>query len=168
MCVLVLSTSEQLYIFALYIYYTKRIFRVARCLVFWEVLCILLFVLSFFFICIVCSSNYVCDYPIVLQVKNVCGHIFIWGIKFAFFYDFSIVCWNCSDSAELFCFSFYEALTNLKLIVKFKSTLPHSRLTTGFVTRLTRRVPLVEQKLFTLQEHLISPPVLVGFVLLDL
>jgi hypothetical protein len=56
----------------------------------------------------------------LLQVKNVCGHIFIWGIKFALFYDFSIVCWNCSDSVELFCFSFYEALTNLKLIVKFK------------------------------------------------
>ena len=28
-----------------------------------------------------------------------------------------------------------------------------------FVTRLTRRVPLVEQELLTLQEHLSSPPV---------
>jgi hypothetical protein len=33
---------------------------------------------------------------------------------------------------------------------------------TGFVTRLTRCVPLVEQEL--LPEHLSSPPVLVGFV----
>ena len=33
---------------------------------------------------------------------------------------------------------------------------------TGFVTRLTRRVPLVEQELLTLPEHLISPTVLSG------
>jgi hypothetical protein len=39
---------------------------------------------------------------------------------------------------------------------------------TGFVTRLTRRVPLVEQELHTLPEHMSSPLVLVGFVLLDL
>jgi hypothetical protein len=31
-----------------------------------------------------------------------------------------------------------------------------------FVTRLTRRVPLVEQELLTLQEHLSSPPVFSG------
>jgi hypothetical protein len=36
---------------------------------------------------------------------------------------------------------------------------PHSRLITGFVTRLTRRVPLVEQELLTLPEHLSSPSV---------
>jgi hypothetical protein len=39
---------------------------------------------------------------------------------------------------------------------------------TGFVSRLTRQVPLVEQELLTLPEHLSSPRVLVGFVLLDL
>jgi hypothetical protein len=38
---------------------------------------------------------------------------------------------------------------------------------TRFVTRLTRRVPLVEQELLHLPEHLSSPRVLVGFVLLD-
>ena len=38
---------------------------------------------------------------------------------------------------------------------------PHSWLITGFVTRLTRRVPLVEQELLTLPEHLSSSPVLV-------
>jgi hypothetical protein len=38
----------------------------------------------------------------------------------------------------------------------------------GFVTRLTRRVPLEEQELLSLPEHLSSPPVLVGLVLLDL
>jgi hypothetical protein len=32
----------------------------------------------------------------------------------------------------------------------------------GFVTRLTQRVPLVEQELLTLQEHLSWPPVFSG------
>jgi hypothetical protein len=35
---------------------------------------------------------------------------------------------------------------------------PHSLLITGFVTRLTLRVPLVEQELLTLPEHLSAPP----------
>jgi hypothetical protein len=38
----------------------------------------------------------------------------------------------------------------------------HSRLITGCVTRLTQRVPLVEQELLTLSEHLSSPPVFSG------
>jgi len=36
------------------------------------------------------------------------------------------------------------------------------------LARLTRRVPLVEQELLTLPLHLISPPVLTGFMVLDL
>jgi len=39
---------------------------------------------------------------------------------------------------------------------------------TGFVTRLTRQVSLVERELPTFPEHLSSPRFLVGFVLLDL
>jgi hypothetical protein len=39
---------------------------------------------------------------------------------------------------------------------------PRSWLITGFVTRLTRRVSLVEQELLTLPEHLSSPPVFSG------
>ena len=38
----------------------------------------------------------------------------------------------------------------------------HARLITGFVTRLTRRVPPVEQELLTLPEHLSLPPVFSG------
>jgi hypothetical protein len=38
----------------------------------------------------------------------------------------------------------------------------HSWFITGFITRLTRRVPLVEQELLTLPEYLSSPPVLTG------
>ena len=47
-------------------------------------------------------------------------------------------------------------------IVNTSRSFPHSRLTTGFVTRLTRRVPLVEQELLTLSEHPSSPPVFSG------
>jgi hypothetical protein len=39
---------------------------------------------------------------------------------------------------------------------------PHSWLINGFVTRLTRRVPLVEKELPTLPGHLSSPPVFSG------
>ena len=39
---------------------------------------------------------------------------------------------------------------------------PLSWLITGFVTRLTRRVSLVEQELLTLPEHMSSPPVFSG------
>ena len=45
---------------------------------------------------------------------------------------------------------------------KWPRSFPHSRLITGFVTRLTRRVSLVEQELLTLPEHLSSPPVFSG------
>ena len=39
---------------------------------------------------------------------------------------------------------------------------------TEVVTRLTQRVPLVEQELLTLPQHPSSPPVFSGFVLLDI
>ena len=45
------------------------------------------------------------------------------------------------------------------LVINTSRSFPHSRLITGFVTRLTWRVPLVEQELLTLPEHLSSPPV---------
>jgi hypothetical protein len=48
------------------------------------------------------------------------------------------------------------------LVVNTSRSFPHSRLTTGFVTRLTQQVPLVEQELLTLPEHLSSPPVFSG------
>jgi hypothetical protein len=48
------------------------------------------------------------------------------------------------------------------LVVNISRCFPHSRLITGFVTRLARRVPLVEQELPTLPGHLSSPPVFTG------
>ena len=48
------------------------------------------------------------------------------------------------------------------LVVNTSRSFPHSRLITGIVTRLTRRVQLVEQELLNLPEHLSSPPVFRG------
>ena len=48
------------------------------------------------------------------------------------------------------------------LVVNTSRSFPHSWLVTGFVTRLTRWVPLVEQELLTLLEHLSSPLVFSG------
>jgi hypothetical protein len=49
------------------------------------------------------------------------------------------------------------------LVVSTSLSFPHLWLITGFVTRLTRqRVPLMEQELPTLPEHLNSSPVLTG------
>jgi hypothetical protein len=47
-------------------------------------------------------------------------------------------------------------------VVNTSRSFPRSRLITGFVTRLTRRVSLVDQERLTLPEHLSSPPVLSG------
>ena len=46
----------------------------------------------------------------------------------------------------------------IPLVVNTSRSFPHSGLITGFVTR----VPLVEQELLTLPEHLSSPPVFTG------
>jgi hypothetical protein len=48
------------------------------------------------------------------------------------------------------------------LVVNTSRPFPHSWLITGFVTRLTWRVPLVEQELLTLPEHMSSPSVFSG------
>jgi hypothetical protein len=45
------------------------------------------------------------------------------------------------------------------LVINTSRSFPHSWSITGFVTRLTRRVPLVEQEIPTLPEHPSSPPV---------
>jgi len=53
------------------------------------------------------------------------------------------------------------------LVVNTSRSFPHAWLITGFVNSLTRRVPLVEQELLTLPEHMSSAPFLVRLVLLD-
>jgi len=48
------------------------------------------------------------------------------------------------------------------LVVSTWRSFPHSWLITGFVTRITRRVPLVGQELLIRSEHMSSPPVFGG------
>ena len=48
------------------------------------------------------------------------------------------------------------------LVVSTSRSFLHSRRITGFATRLTRRVPLVEQELPTFPEHMSTPPVFSG------
>ena len=50
------------------------------------------------------------------------------------------------------------------LVINTFRSFPHSWLITRFVARVTRQVPLMEQELPTLPEHLSSPPVFTGFV----
>jgi hypothetical protein len=64
-------------------------------------------------------------------------------------------------------YGFWLLLWYLQTLLKFAdnvriSFFPHSRLITGFITRLTRRVPPVEQELLTIPEHPSSPPVFGG------
>ena len=48
---------------------------------------------------------------------------------------------------------------SVPLVANTSRSFPHSRLITGCVSRLTWQVPLVEQELPILPEHLSSPPV---------
>ena len=45
------------------------------------------------------------------------------------------------------------------LVVDTSRSFPHSWLITGFVTKLTRPVPLMEQELLTLTKHVSSSPI---------
>jgi hypothetical protein len=56
----------------------------------------------------------------------------------------------------------YRCHGYVPLVVSTPRSFPNSWLITGFITRLTRRVPLVEHGLLTLPEHLSSPPVFSG------
>jgi hypothetical protein len=53
--------------------------------------------------------------------------------------------------------------TCVPLVVSTSWSFPHSRLVTGFVIRVTRRMPLVEQKLPTIPEQMCSSMVNSGF-----
>jgi hypothetical protein len=80
-------------------------------------------------------------------------------------------CWNVvtykwkvhNRKIEIITMTWNSCVTNyhgyVPLVANISRSFPHSRLISGFVTRLTQQVPLVEQELFTLPEHLSSPPV---------
>ena len=58
------------------------------------------------------------------------------------------------------CVCVKHAHAYVPLVVNTSRSVPHSWIITGFVSRLTRRVSLVEQELLTFPEHLSSPSVL--------
>ena len=58
--------------------------------------------------------------------------------------------------------SFISEMTYVPLVVNTFRSVLHSWIITGFVTRLTRSVPLVEQKLLTISEHQRLPSVFMG------
>ena len=62
----------------------------------------------------------------------------------------------------------YIFVINVPFILIVIESLPHSYYITGYVTRGTRKMPLVKQELLTLLEHLRSPQFVVWFVLLNL
>ena len=114
-------------------------------------------------------------------------YFFLWPLCCLFFFDILILIiplvssnsssyiWFRSPLSSL-CHSNFEAQSYISYIVAVSyvtilwqiRTFPHSRLIIGFVTRLTRRVPIMEQELSTLLEHPSSPSHIVGFVLLNL
>jgi hypothetical protein len=79
-------------------------------------------------------------------------------LRFIFYINWGFCCkkWNiCVTNAH----------GDVLLVVSTSRSFPHSWRITWFVSRLTRRVSLVEQELLTLTEHLISPPVFSGVCL---
>ena len=74
----------------------------------------------------------------------------------------------CHSNSEAQSYISYIVVVSFATILWQMRTFPHSRLIIGFVTRLTRRVPIMEQELSTLLEHPSSPSHFVGFVLLNL
>jgi hypothetical protein len=89
----------------------------------------------------------------------------LFRMKFFFnnMYTFSWHCRACQFRQFIFLFG---CVTNdhgyVPLVVITYQSFPHSWVIIGFVTRLTRRVPLVEQEVPTLLEHLNSLPVFSG------
>ena len=67
-----------------------------------------------------------------------------------------------------FVFLVGSVLRYVPFVVNTSLSFPHLWLIIWFAAILTRRMTLVEQELLILPEHLSSPPVFVGFVLLGL
>jgi hypothetical protein len=74
---------------------------------------------------------------------------------FLFLCFFLVFIWTKTDEKNENC------IWNI-CVVNTSWSVPNSWLITGFVTRLTRRMPLVERELPTLPEHLSSCPVFSG------
>ena len=80
------------------------------------------------------------------------------------FESFTVATTTWLTVMEYLCYKWHRYVPFVVITIR---SFPHSWLITGIVTRVTQRVPHVEQELLTLPEHMSSPPVWVGFVLLD-
>ena len=67
------------------------------------------------------TTPLVIEKPVPSQERE--RHVFIQGIDFAFFCDFSTVFWNCADSVVFFGFQFIKQAMELLLFVFFLKTL---------------------------------------------
>jgi hypothetical protein len=67
------------------------------------------------------------------------------------------------DLVNRFEISLSHTTTCVRLVVSTSWSFTHSWHVTGFVTRVARRMPLVEQELPTIPEHLSSPLIFSGF-----
>ena len=124
---------------------SSPVYGKARSLVFCVVFCRSLFVLSsFFFWPLCCLSFFDLQIPIIWihilcnKVQDL-GQNVLYNIVYHSLIPYVIV-------------NIY--LHECIILLSF----PHSRYITGFVTRLTRRVALVEQELLTLPEHMSPTP----------
>ena len=134
--------------------------------------CVVLFVLLVFVLCLVCpmlSVSLDCPFLIAPSVfSNVYSNTFINGYNNnTHFGKVEVITSKILRSPPWLGWPLSNiCVTNehgyVPLVVNTSQFFPHSRLITGFVTRLTRRVPLVEQDLLTLPEHMSSPPVFSG------
>ena len=66
------------------------------------------------------------------------------------------------DSVDRYGISVSNDHGYVPLVANSSRSFPHSTLITGFVTILTRRVPLEEQELFTVPEHMSSTSIFSG------
>jgi hypothetical protein len=126
----------------------------------------------FSFMCMFCRSLFVLLY------------FFFWPLCCLFFFDLRILITPSLVSSKSFSKVLRSSpwlgwplrnscVTNdhgyVPLVANTSRSFPHSWLITGFVTKVTQRVSLVEQEILTLPGYLRSPPrILVGFLLIDL
>ena len=104
------------------------------------------FILLFIYLCIAVGD------PVYIN-----SSVAVWSLSFIGWVNWSTILYLDKTTDDKLP-TYVNPLTYVRISLSF----PHSWLITGFVTRLTQQVPLVEQELLTLLEHLSSPPVFSG------
>ena len=116
--------------------------------------CKSLFVLLYFFLWPLCCLFFFDILILIIPLVSSNSSSYIW-----FRSPLSSLCHSNSEAQSYI--SYIVAVSYVTILWQIQ-TFPHSRLIIGFVTRLTRRVPIMEQELSTLLEHPSSPSHIVG------